>query len=332
MLIKVNLSNLLLWGSQFLRLFLAELPHRSSHYVVIDGKQRLLSLLQFIAPEKKIPEGFSKFKLSGLKYRKDLNGKSFEDIQASDDGITIENAVIRTVVVRSVKEDSYLYEIFLRLNTQSMKLSPQELRQALVPGPFTDFIDDTATSSQLIKRTLNIKEPDRRMRDNELVLRYFAFATRLSDYAGNFRKFLDDTTSYYNKNWDGKAEYLKMQSLELESAIKATFDIFGRHSFQVYEDQEYTRRFNRAVFDIMVFFFSHRKIRSAAIDRARDIEGHSSENAWKIMSFRNSFSSNTKEVSNVFTRLSTWSDVLRCHLDTRIPKLVLDDRRILVAY
>lgn len=312
------------------QIILAEHPRKAGKYIVIDGKQRLLSLLQFIADEEKIPAGFKKFKISGLKERKDLNGLGFEDIHNNTDGLNIENAVIRTVVIRAVKNENFLYEVFLRLNTQSKTLSPQELRQALAPGSFTDFVDDTATGSVAIKQALNIKEPDRRMRDNELVLRYFSFKTRIQEYGGNFKVFLDKTTAFYNKNWSQWQQYLEEQKGELEHAIKATFLIFGKSAFQVYEGTSYTGRFNRAVFDIMVFYFSEPRLREAALAAGPITEKTFREYCVKNDEFRNSFSVNTKETSNLYLRLSTWGDGLSQSLGINVDQLSMIGGKIVI--
>ena len=51
---------------------------------------------------------------------------------------------------------------FQRLNTGSLKLSPQELRQALAPGEFTNFVDDQTIASSEIQKLLGRDSPDPR--------------------------------------------------------------------------------------------------------------------------------------------------------------------------
>jgi hypothetical protein len=78
-------------------------------------------------------------------------------------------------VIRNWPDEKFLYQVFLRLNTGSVPLSPQELRQALHPGPFSSFVDSFSGSSIEIRYILGLSAPDFRMRDAELVIRYFAF-------------------------------------------------------------------------------------------------------------------------------------------------------------
>ena len=101
--------------------------------MVIDGKQRLLSIRRFGVVD--LDEEFKPLTLSGLKNKESLNGHTWSSLKDSlefeEDTNAYENQTIRTVIVRNWPDDSFLYLVFLRLNTGSVPLSPQELRQAL---------------------------------------------------------------------------------------------------------------------------------------------------------------------------------------------------------
>lgn len=159
------------------QIILAERKDKRGSYVVIDGKQRLLSIRQFCVNENE--DTFDSLYLKGLVVLNDLNNKNFNDIKHELDFSNyisaFENQSIRTVIIRNWPNQNFLYTVFLRLNTGSLPLSPQELRQALNPGPFTGFADSFSVDSNQIKNALRIKKPDYRMRDVEIVVRYFAF-------------------------------------------------------------------------------------------------------------------------------------------------------------
>lgn len=289
---------------------MAEHPSYKGKYIVIDGKQRLLTLVQFLLPEEDRHGKYEKLKLTSLSERKDLNGKYFDEIKDTEDGSAIENSVIRTVIINGVKDENFLYEVFLRLNTLGKSLSPQELRQALAPGPFTDFLDDFASESTAIQQALNISKPDRRMRDNELLLRFIAFKTNLSGYDGDFKRFMDNTTRTGNNDWEQHSLRYYNVVNDLTNAISFTFDIFQRNSFQLFEEGTYSGRFNRAVFDIMTYFFADEAIRNVAIGKEDLISGGFKMLCEDDPMFRGQFSVNTKEVSNVFIRYSRWAEKL----------------------
>ena len=119
------------------QLVLAESKKYRGKYIVIDGKQRLLSLLHFAESDT---AKISPLKLNGLKIRADLNNKTYSEIKADAsldaDLARFQNQTIRTVLLKNWPDENYIYLVFLRLNTESVKLSPQELRQALHPGKF----------------------------------------------------------------------------------------------------------------------------------------------------------------------------------------------------
>ena len=177
----------LILGLPIPQLILAEDKKKKGSFIVIDGKQRLLAILRFSAGatganQIESLKSIEPLKLSGLIERADLNGKTLKDI-TNDAGLVdnlsaYENSSIRTAVIRNWRSDSYLYEVFLRINTGSVQLSPQELRQALIPGPFSNFIDEASADSEQLQSALGLKKPDFRMRDAELLLRFVAYKTR----------------------------------------------------------------------------------------------------------------------------------------------------------
>ena len=195
----------LILGLPIPQIVLAESKDQKGKYIVLDGKQRLLSLRQFTIPKNSLD--YKKFNLQGLDIRKKLNKKSYEDlsqdIELSDDFSSFENQPIRTVVIKNWMSEDFLYLVFLRLNTGSVPLSTQELRQALHPGEFVKFLNEKSMKSQELKHILGLKDDtvDFRMRDTELLLRYFAFKNFINKYTGNLKSFLDSTCYLLNKAW-----------------------------------------------------------------------------------------------------------------------------------
>lgn len=178
-----------LLGLPIPQLVLAEQKGARGKYLVIDGKQRLLSLMRFAGSATD-----GKLKLSGLEVRSDLNGKTWDDLQSSpelaDDVAAFENAQIRTTTIRGWNDERALFLIFHRLNSGSVALSPQELRHALHPGPFIDYVFDFTESSDTFIRILGKNgKPDFRMRDVELLIRFIGFKVRLASYRGDLKNF-----------------------------------------------------------------------------------------------------------------------------------------------
>jgi uncharacterized protein with ParB-like and HNH nuclease domain len=128
----------LILGFPIPQIVLAQASNDKGKYIVLDGKQRLTSIRSFVANSD--DPDYQQIKLSGLEIRNDLNGKTYFDLnntpEHDNDLSNFENQTIRTVVIKNWPDESFLYHVFLRLNTGSVQLSPQELRQALHPGKF----------------------------------------------------------------------------------------------------------------------------------------------------------------------------------------------------
>ena len=319
---KARFIESLFLGLPIPQLVLAEHPGRRGTYLVLDGKQRLLSLRQFASTED---DAFRPLVLNHLELRSDLNGKTLAMIEAdeslTDDLNAFQNQTIRTVVVRNWPDDAFLYLVFLRLNTGSLPLSPQELRQALLPGPFTDYLDDASSASPGLQSALQINGPDFRMRDVELLLRFLAFDFFLSEYTGNLKLFLDTTCERLNKSWASDEEAIADRVSACEAAIEATQDVFGtNHAFQRWSGERYEGRFNRAIFDVMVFFFKDPQIRSAATGKKAEVVESFKRLCEQDPDFNRYVQTTTKSTEATFSRFGKWRERLSEALGMEIPQ------------
>ena len=311
------------------QLVLAERLDRRGSYIVIDGKQRLLTIRRFGVEEPE--DEFAPLRLRGLQSRADLNGhtwtslKDLHDFQ--DDKAAYENQTIRTVVVRNWRDEEFLYLVFLRLNTGSVPLSPQELRQALHPGKFTDFVEQYSSESKSIRRALHLSRPDFRMRDVELLVRFFAFSELIVDYNGNLKAFLDNTTEYFNDNWATRQLDVKEIAGQCDNAIERTYEIFGQNAFRRWRSPDgFQGRFNRAVFDIMTYYFRDRRSGELAINRKDEVKEAFKDLCDSDDDFNEAIQTTTKSIRATFNRLGKWGrkleTVLDCSLDVPEPPSV----------
>jgi len=302
------------------QIILAERKDKRGSYIVIDGKQRLLSIRQYCVMDD--TDEFQPLKLSGLKVLDDLNGKTykeiFEQLDFSKYNTAFDNQPIRTVIIRNWPNQSFLYTVFLRLNTGSLPLSPQELRQALNPGHFTSFADTFSINSVQIKKALNLKKPDYRMRDVEIVVRYFAFKNYIDKYTGSLKEFLDNTCELLNVQWQKNNSEIISQAEELNNAIDATYTIFGNNAFSKYSKGEFTEVFNRPVFDLMTYYFSVPEIRSEAIKKQKEVFDYFIMLCNTDIEFLKTLESSTKNTSATAKRFNEWGLGLRKILQLNI--------------
>lgn len=296
------------------QLVLASHPTDSARNLVIDGKQRLLALRQFTADTADpLDAGFSSFKLRGLEILQQLNGLTWPEVQAAfpERAATFENHTIRTVVLSRWSTEDLLLSLFLRLNTGSVTLSPQELRQALHPGPFTEWLDDESGASPGLMALLGNTHPDRRMVDAELLLRYLSLRFSPVAYGGNLKKFLDDTAGAFNTDWQRWAPMLRDGLNDMESAISTGQEVFGDGICRKWTRSRYERPFNRAVFDIEIVSLSSERVRAAAAHHSEAIVDGFKALCDEDADFARSVTVTTKSVPAFRTRFERWASVVR---------------------
>lgn len=321
----------LILGLPVPQIVLAERKNARGRYIVLDGKQRLLSLLQF----KGMAEGkYNAFRLSGLEVLSGLQGKTCADLESdpllSDLYTAFLNQSVRAVVIKNWPDLLFLHLVFLRLNTGSVKLSPQELRQAMFPGDFSDYVDDTARDSQPMRTLLGLAEPDFRMRDVELLVRHLGFANFFPEYRGELKVFLDTTCMRLNDDWANQAPVVRLQAAAFDAAIQALIEIFGIDDVARRPIQEGRRPFNRALFDVLVYYLVDADVRRRALAVAAEVRT-ALTSLWRDEPrFARSVESTTKSIEATATRFSLWGDALAplVGMQLRIPRLV--DNRIVL--
>lgn len=317
---KSSFIESIILGLPIPQIILAERKDKRGSYIVIDGKQRLLSIRQYSVTDEN--DEFEPLKLGGLKVLDDLNGKTYQEVSEQLDFSKYNNAFdnqsIRTVIIRNWPSQTFLYTVFLRLNTGSLPLSPQELRQALNPGHFTTFADTFSIESVQIRKALNIKKPDYRMRDVEVVVRYFAFKNYIENYTGNLKEFLDNTCAALNEEWKKDNSNILNQAQELNNAIDHTYETFGSNAFSKYGNNEFTGVFNRPVFDLMTYFFSVPEIRNASSGKKRELVDYFVYLCIYDIEFLKSLEASTKNTTAVVKRFNEWGNGLKKILNLNI--------------
>ena len=160
-----------------------------SSEIVIDGQQRLISLFSFM--DEKFPNDQNKFKLHGLQVLKELNNKSFKELDRNLQK-AFEKYGIQTIVITKDSDIDVKFEIFERLNTGSVKLNDQELRNCIYRGKYNDFIKELSNVEDF-QFVLNSPLLSERMLDCELISRFFAFLNNTYlNYKPPMKQFLNN--------------------------------------------------------------------------------------------------------------------------------------------
>jgi hypothetical protein len=207
LIIQPEYQRLFRWSveqkSRLIESILIELPipqifvieNKNGVYELIDGLQRICSVLQFIEPAHLDLEPFA---LEGCDIIKDLNGKLFKGLPLSL-RLRIKRSTLRTIVIKRQSKSFLRYEMFKRLNTGGAILAPQEIRNcsARMLGEegshFYSFLQKLTDNLHFTKTTATLSQADLDQKGNEeLVLRFFAAKNAQDNFRGSVRDWLDE--------------------------------------------------------------------------------------------------------------------------------------------
>lgn len=208
--------------------------------VVIDGQQRLKSLKFFYDGFFNPRPNETKHRVFTLtKVQAQFEGKTYKELDESD-RVRLDTSIIHATIIKQTSppgSDTSLYHIFERLNSGGRRLTEQEMRLALYHGKLIDTIKGLNDFSPWRKI---FGKPHQRLKDQELILRFFAFWDDRISYTRPMTEFLN---KYANRMRNPDDEKLK----SLKDAFTSTTSLFnaslGARSFRL------TRTLNVAVFD-----------------------------------------------------------------------------------
>lgn len=134
-----------------------------STYYVVDGKQRLQTILEFVDNKIAIDKSYGDIRLDG-KFWRDI--KKDQDLREAFWNYTLS---VEQIDFADIEQGTIVKEIFDRLNRNSKKLTPQELRHAKYEGWFNQFAESQADVEVYpVWRDLKISTPGRERRMNDI--------------------------------------------------------------------------------------------------------------------------------------------------------------------
>ncbi|GAB4367559.1 MAG: hypothetical protein Kow00121_05950 [Elainellaceae cyanobacterium] len=206
-------------------LYLSEEP--DTKLTVIDGQQRLASLLRFTRPDELDPLFSSiplePLTLQGLRVRSDLNDKTFREL-SQEDKSSLQKRHIRCMVILNESDPTLKFEVFERLNTGSVQLTDQEVRNCIQSGPFNDLLLKAASNPKYQELIGLPKKTQKSMKDAELVLRFFAYRDLSKDYNDNYTEYLNEYMDEHRKI--STARYQDLLNL-FNRTVELVYQILG---------------------------------------------------------------------------------------------------------
>ena len=235
-------------ASRLIESFLLGLPvpqvflyreEENQNLLVVDGQQRLKTINYFI--REKFGEG-AEFYLRGVK--PEWEGKKYSTL-TEPDRRRFNNYILRATIFEQVdpKDHSSIFEIFERLNTGGMPLNEQEIRRCVIRGNINSFIDELNLYPNW-RKLLKKSNPDARMKDLEMILRFFSLWQNWKEYKKPMKDFI---TEFMRNKKDINTKEQKKYSQIFKNVVDKTYNDVGVDVFRL------KAGINIAVFDsIMV--------------------------------------------------------------------------------
>lgn len=207
---------------------------------VIDGNQRLNSIKLYIADD---------YELRGLTAYPEIEGYKFSELDPRLQR-HIQNRTVRCIVILKDTHPQIKFDVFERLNTGSVKLNSHELRHGIHSGPFMELLEKLGNNKLFRELTLN--KTDKRMKSDELALRFLSLSDDWRNYTKPLVSFLNNF-SEVNRNTN------KNKLTELENEFTSTLNkvnlALDKFSFKTYEATLKNAKFNAALFDAQMVSF-----------------------------------------------------------------------------
>lgn len=225
-------------------------------FAVIDGKQRLTAIREFLNDD---------FKLEGMSFRPELEGLRFSDLPPEVTSL-LSMRPLRAVMVMRQTADWVKHEVFLRLNTGGQPLNAQEIRNVAFAGPLNDRIIKLASAPFLL-RQLKIVDHNSAayadMTDVELVVRFFALAEYWRDFGGSLRKALD---MFMLEHLHDGPSAIDALSKRFTRALKWCEELWGDVAFRRFDGTQWRFQMIGGVYDAQMVAVD--LVDDAELDRA----------------------------------------------------------------
>ncbi|MEY3673245.1 MAG: hypothetical protein RI904_2902 [Pseudomonadota bacterium] len=188
-------------------------------YSVIDGKQRITAIKDFLSGE---------LRLRGLKKFPELVGARFTDLPAQLQNALTVRPYIRVTTLLKQSDPTLKYEVFLRLNTGGDTLKDQEIRNVAYSGPLNDMLVELSASPFLRERLKIANDKSaafRNMDDIEHVLRFLTLHDRWQATGGSLSEAMDQYMAAHRGEGSTALKNLFLNALD------TCEQIWGTHTF-----------------------------------------------------------------------------------------------------
>lgn len=285
-----------------------DIEKRKTIWQVIDGLQRCSAFNHFIVERS--------FSLENLEFLTQFNGKYYKDLPRELQR-RISQTPITVYVVEKGTPEEVKFNIFKRINTGGLILTPQEIRHAMNQGIPADFVAELADLKEFKDATCHIIKTER-MEDRDFITRYVSF------YLQNYTSYQPDLDSFMNKGM-GKiklltdTERVEMKSRfikSMQTAIKLFDDDAFRKRTNVYDRR---KPINKALFEVQsVIYAKMSDSQLRLLVNKKNVFKHKFIQLNNDEKFRYAISSGTGQKDSVVRRFSEFKRIIDETIEEKI--------------
>lgn len=189
---------------------------------IVDGLQRISSLIHFVSNEEKLLETVGKkspLVLYGLEKLSSFNGFSFKDLPLPIQLAFLKRS-LRITSLSDKADKDVRFDMFERLNTGGIILTAQEIRACIYRGESISFLRKLSKNSDF-KKLIKLKSGNENDGTaEELVLKTFAYKENRENFRGDIKHFLTEYIKTMQKDYNfSHRENLFNQSISSLSKV-----------------------------------------------------------------------------------------------------------------
>jgi len=273
-------------------------------YSVIDGKQRITTIRNFLS---------GKLKLTGLKKFQELENHTFTQLPKEIQNALSVRPYLRVITLLKQTDPQLKYEVFLRLNTGGERLLPQEIRNVAFSGSLNDLLFKLSVSDFLHER-MKIKDESAvafvKMEDVEHVLRFFTIEHRWQSIGKILSEEMDDFMAGHRFASGGQIEKLENK---FKFCLRACKEIFQDKAFYKPQGDSWRSQFISPMYDAQMVAcaqFSDSEI-ARLVSRRDEVLMQFSKEYQSDSEFQKSVSQSTNNPGSIRKRISSVCDVFK---------------------